>query len=135
MRLLNGGGGLGDLFVAIASQHQVILRLGDGHARFGLQQRIFIGRFIQHPQRLPAFNGIAFVNAQRGETSAHAEAHVHRTNIHVTVQRQAFILMALIPQPSTDSGGKQNNNHQNDGDRFFHDFRLLCVKPCRIRST
>ena len=101
---------------------------------FGLHEGVLVGRFIKHPQRLPGFDGVALIHVKRRQPPPDAEAHVHGANINVTVQRQAFILMALIPKPATDSCSKQNNNHQNDGDRFFHDFRLLCVKPCRIRS-
>lgn len=104
--LLNGSGRPGDLFVTVARQHQVVLRLCDGDACFCLHQRVLKRGFVQHSQRLPGFDGIAFVNVQRGQPSADAEAHVHGADIHVAVQRQATILLALIPQPATDSRSK-----------------------------
>ena len=45
-----------------------------------------------------SFDGVALIHVKRRQPPPDAEAHVHGANINVTVQRQAAILMALIPR-------------------------------------
>ena len=84
--------------------------------------------------KLTGGNGIAFVNRQRGQPAADAKTQVDATDIDIAVQRQTVILPTLIPPRSTGNHGNEGRDNQPENDRFFHDSRLLCVKPCRIRS-
>ena len=134
LRLFHRRRGLGNLFRAVAGHHQVILRLGGGDIGLGLQQGIFIRRAVKLAESLPGADVVAFVDGQRGQPTANAEAHVDGADIDIAIQGQRLLPAALVPPPAAAQRGEKNHDQQNDDDGFFHQPKLLCDNPCRMKS-
>ena len=58
------------------------------NARFRLHQGNLIRLVIQFAQHLARFDRITFVHCQRLNAPPNTETKIHRTNIHVAIQRR-----------------------------------------------
>ena len=47
---------------------------------------------------------------------------------------QRLLPAALVPPPAAAQRGEKNHDQQNDDDGFFHQPKLLCDNPCRMKS-
>ena len=104
----HGGAGLFHFFRAVTALQAKQLGLLSGQLGRRLVPLLAQQVVVQTGQLLPGAHAVAFVHQHLGDTAIHAEAHIHLTDFHITVQHQA----PLRPVPQEVPAQRHGHAHK-----------------------
>ena len=104
----HGGTGLLHFFRAVAALQAQQLGLLSGQLGRCLIPLLAQQVIVQPGQLLPGAHAVAFVHQYPGDTSVHAETHIHLTDLHIAVQHQA----PLRPVPQEVPAQRHGHAHK-----------------------